>query len=124
VKRAAAHLWCDPADTTPWPPPAPPRVVQTPEDLERLAEKSYGEHASYPLTIELPRCRCGSVAARCACPPSHKLPDDDAPSGRGAPIRINTDPPADPDAPVKLPIRDLAAGWTAEMQCVHGRRTL
>jgi ribonuclease HI len=45
------------------------RVVLTSEDLERQAHHrahGYEEHASYPITFELPRCQlCGELSIKC-----------------------------------------------------------
>lgn len=43
------------------------------EEHNRYA-KGYGDHASYPIEIDLPLCGCcGAVAARCPCHHVHRL---------------------------------------------------
>lgn len=115
--------------------PAPPsaawsRVVLTPEDLERIWDpetgepRPYEEHASYKLTIELPRCACGAARAiDCACHWSRTLPGDDgAPAGgERQPLCVNRDPA--PVARKGAAAEDLATGWCAAMQTKHGVRT-
>jgi len=50
-------------------------------ETERRKGKVYEEHASYPITIEMPLCGCcGAVAARCPCPWRRTLPAGVAPA--------------------------------------------